>query len=66
MTDTQAVELHVAVDGSNDHPGTAAAPFATLDAACDAIRGERGETTYEAEKARIALVRERSRIGKTQ
>ncbi|MEA3364799.1 MAG: right-handed parallel beta-helix repeat-containing protein [Candidatus Hydrogenedentes bacterium] len=33
-----AVEFHVAFDGSDENPGTAAAPFATLERARDAVR----------------------------
>lgn len=37
------VDLYVAVDGSDDSPGTESEPFATLEAARDAIRDRRSE-----------------------
>ena len=38
-----AAEFHVAPSGSDDNPGTQAAPFATLEGARDAIRAAKGE-----------------------
>src|SRR6478609_11776589 len=39
-----AAEFHVSPDGSDSNPGTAAKPFATLEKARDAARGEKGSS----------------------